>query len=136
MLLGGIRSIRYWIAGVIIEGELRNLISARAIFSIAETRMIRIELNDVVAAANCLIQIAGDGTSVDVIRENCLPGCWFCFCSHSRGSCQKLNRPTILHSEGPMAGFKNLFASLSRSSRDSSSPDRPSQRRADSNSSD
>ena len=70
MLLGGIRSIRYWIAGVIIEGELRNLISARAIFSIAETRMIRIELNDVVAAANCLIQIAGDGTSVDVIREN------------------------------------------------------------------
>src|SRR5207248_7774253 len=98
--------------------------------------MIRIELNYVVAAANCLIQIAGDGTSVNVIRENCLPGCRFCFCSHSRGSRQKLNRPPILHSEGPMAGFKNLFASLSSSSRDSSSPDRPSQRRADSNSSD
>ena len=70
MLLGGIRSIRYWIAGVIIEGELGNLISARAIFSIAKSWMIRIELNYVVAAANCLIQIAGDGTSVDVIREN------------------------------------------------------------------
>src|SRR5437764_8446340 len=125
MLLRCIGSVRYWVAGVIIEGELGNLISTCAIFSIAKSRMIRIELNYVVAAANCLIQIAGDGTSVDVIRENCLPGCWFCFCGHSRGSCQKLNRPTILHSEGPMAGFKNLFANLSRSSRDSPSPDRP-----------
>src|SRR5256714_15396041 len=97
--------------------------------------MIRIELNDVVATENCPIQIAGDRTSVDVIGENCLPGCRFCFGSHSGRSCQKLNRPTILHSEGPMAGFKNLFASLSRTSRDSSSPDRPSQRRADSNTS-
>ena len=133
MLFARVRRIGNFIARKVIHRELRDLISSRAIFLITKARMIRIELNYVVAAANCLIQIAGDGTSVDVIRENCLPGCRFCFCSHSRGSRQKLNRPPILHSEGPMAGFKNLFASLSRSSRDSSSPDRPSQRRADSN---
>jgi hypothetical protein len=38
------------------------------------------------------------------------------------------------YGEGPMAGSGNLSANASESARDSPSPDRPSHRRADSNS--
>jgi len=43
---------------------------------------------------------------------------------------QKLNRPSILRSEGPMAGWTCLRVSLTRLA--TASPDSPSQWRADS----
>src|SRR6185295_3275909 len=50
MLVIGIRRIRYRITGLIIQSELGDLISARAIVRIAKAWMVRIELHDVIAA--------------------------------------------------------------------------------------
>ena len=69
MLLGGIRSIRNGIAGVILHGDLRDLITSRAIFLIAKSRMIGIELHDRVSIRERFVRVDGDHSGIDVIGK-------------------------------------------------------------------
>src|SRR6185369_5899121 len=69
MLTVRIRSVRDRIAGLIVHGDLRDLIAAATIFRIAESRMIRVELNDRIAIRNDFVQIACDDSGVDVIGQ-------------------------------------------------------------------
>ena len=70
MLLVRIRSIRNGIAGVIVHRDLRDLIAAAAIFGIAESRMIRFELDDRISIGNDFVQIACDDSGIDVIGQD------------------------------------------------------------------
>src|SRR2546430_14704198 len=69
MLLISVRSIRNGIAGVIIEGKLCDLIAALAIFLIAKSRMIGIELHDIVPIREPFIHINRDHARIDVIGK-------------------------------------------------------------------
>ena len=70
MLLGRIRRIGNGIAGVIVQRDLRDLVAAAAIFRIAESRMIRIELDDRISIGDDFVQIACDHSGIDVIRQD------------------------------------------------------------------
>jgi len=69
MFVSRVGRVRNWIAGTIVHGELRDLISAPPILAIAESWMIRIELNDSVSIGNYLVSIGRNWAHVDVIGK-------------------------------------------------------------------
>ena len=59
---------------MIVHRDLRDLIAAAAIFRIAKSGMIRIELHDGISIGNSFVQFTGDDSGVNVIREDL----WLC----------------------------------------------------------
>ena len=135
--------IRIWRIGnrltrPVIHSELGDLISARAILRIAKARMVRIELNDVIAAGRNFVgcryrsRVNVVGKQVRVfVSTHILLLCRSAArqllsrfalmrtrCPRSRPALpEKLNRPAILHSEGPLAGWETLSSSYVFNSR-------------------
>src|ERR1700681_2480929 len=83
MLLVRIGSIRNSVAGLILHRDLCDLIAAAAILLITKARVIWIELHNRIPISNRFIRIDGDGTHVDVVREERLLCYGLYFCRHS-----------------------------------------------------
>src|SRR5258708_38903461 len=108
MLFVRIRSIRDRIARLILQRDLRDLISSLAIIQVPKARMIGIELHDRIPIGNGFVRISGDRAHVDVIGEKLvvLSFCWTsCLWHVAKPFVLKLRSSEISIENGSIIGF-------------------------------